>query len=190
MSLHLYLQIMRALGDPAASSPLALGKVAEGLSSWFDVSGLAEASIAAAAVQIGALSGIQPEAISVSRHLCGMWFGWSIRPQGWAMPGAWDPIAGDYECRDGWIPLHTNAPHHRAAAIRDLETAENREAVTVSVRDREADALEAAIVDAGGCAAAMRSLDEWARHPQGQAIAAEPLIGASPQPIPGTADAM
>jgi hypothetical protein len=182
MSLDLYSQIIRALGDSAASSPLALGRAAEGLPSWFDVSGLAEASIAAAAAQIGALSGIQPAAISVNPRLCSMWFGWTIRPQGWAMPGAWDPIACDSQCRDGWIRLHTNAPHHRAAAIRVLHTAENQEAVTASVRGWEADALEAAVVDAGGCAAAMRSLDEWAHHPQGQAIGAEPLIHWSEPP--------
>lgn len=40
MSLDLYSQIIHALGDSAASSPLALGRAAEGLSSWFDVSGL------------------------------------------------------------------------------------------------------------------------------------------------------
>jgi len=39
------------------------------------------------------------------------------------------------------------------------------------------------VVEAGGCAAAMRSLEEWAHHPQGQAIAAEPLIDWSEAPI-------
>jgi crotonobetainyl-CoA:carnitine CoA-transferase CaiB-like acyl-CoA transferase len=35
--------------------------------------------------------------------------------------------------------------------------------------------LESAIVDAGGCAAEMRSTAEWSVHPQGLAITAEPL---------------
>src|SRR5262249_39149854 len=32
----------------------------------------------------------------------------------------WDPLAGDYRSADGWIRLHTNYPHHRAAALRVL----------------------------------------------------------------------
>src|SRR5262249_55697749 len=109
--------MVRALGGQEADPPPMLGRLVEGLPSWFDVSGLAEASITAAAVQAGALSGIGPQGIMADRRLCGLWFGWSIRPQGWVMPDAWDPIAGDYRTRDGWIRLHTNAPHHRAAAV-------------------------------------------------------------------------
>src|SRR5215467_14642152 len=66
-----------------------------GAASWFDVSGLAEASIAAAAVQVAAISDTGSENINVDRRLCGLWFGWSLRPQGWVMPNPWDPIAGD-----------------------------------------------------------------------------------------------
>jgi hypothetical protein len=40
----------------------------------------------------------------------------------------------------------------------------------------EAEALETAIVDGGGVAAAMRSRDQWLLHSQGAAVAAEPLI--------------
>src|SRR5215471_18393201 len=85
MSLYLYTQIVRSLGIEEPDSPPALGGVVEGLASWFDVSGLAEASIAAATVQVGAISGIAPRSIYVDRRLCGLWFGWSLRPQGWVM---------------------------------------------------------------------------------------------------------
>jgi hypothetical protein len=81
------------------------------------------------------------------------------------------PIAGDYEARDGWIRLHTNALHHRAAALRVLGTPEERDAVITAVAQWEANELEGAVVEAGGCAAAMRSLEEWAHYPQGQTIA-------------------
>jgi crotonobetainyl-CoA:carnitine CoA-transferase CaiB-like acyl-CoA transferase len=40
----------------------------------------------------------------------------------------------------------------------------------------EADQLEAEIVAEGGCAATMRRPEEWRRHPQGQAVASEPLV--------------
>jgi crotonobetainyl-CoA:carnitine CoA-transferase CaiB-like acyl-CoA transferase len=36
--------------------------------------------------------------------------------------------------------------------------------------------LERAVVDAGGAAAAMRSIEAWAEHAQGRAVAAEPLV--------------
>jgi hypothetical protein len=120
MSLHLYLEITRSLGIKEPDPPSGLGRVVEGLPSCFDVSGLAEASIAAAAVQVAAILDLDPQNISVDRRLCGLWFGWSLRPQGWVMPNPWDPIAGDYKARDSWIRLHTNAPHHRAAALRVL----------------------------------------------------------------------
>src|SRR5215472_17649406 len=142
-----------------------------------------EASISAAAVQVAAISDLGPQNINVDRRLCGLWFGWSLRPQGWVMPNPWDPIAGDYKARDGWIRLHTNAPHHRAAALRVLRTSEEKEAVIAAAAQWDADELEAAVVEAGGCAAAMRSLEEWAHHPQGQAIAAEPLIHWNETPI-------
>jgi hypothetical protein len=183
MSLHLYRQIMHALGIEDTDAPSGIGSAIEGLPSWFDVSGLAEATIAAAAVQMAAIAGAGPQQISVDRRACGLWFGASLRPQGWTMPNPWDPIAGDYKAGDGWIRLHTNAPHHRAAALRVLGTAEEREAVAAKVAQWEADKLETAVVEAGGCAAAMRSLEAWANHPQGQAIAAEPLIHWSQAPI-------
>src|SRR5690606_15837824 len=79
-----------------------------------------------------------------------------------------------------WVRLHTNAPHHRRAALNALgcQTRHEitREAVAQTVRGWEKDRLEQAIVDANGCAAAMHTLEEWARHPQGMALAQEPLI--------------
>src|SRR6516162_682977 len=152
MSLHLYLEITRSLGIKEPDPPSGLGRVVEGLPSCFDVSGLAEASIAAAAVQVAALSDRGPQNVNVDRRLCGLWFGWSLRPQGWVMPNPWDPIAGDYKARDGWIRLHTNAPHHRAAALRVLGTPEEKEAVIAAVAQWDADELEVAVVEAGGCA--------------------------------------
>ena len=93
------------------------------------------------------------------------------------MPSLWDAIAGDYQTADGWIRLHTNLPHHRAAALRALGCDNTREAVTSAVRTWQGDMLETAIVEHGGVAAAMRSQSDWLNHPQGQAVTAEPLTG-------------
>ncbi|MBY0277784.1 CoA transferase, partial [Candidatus Binatia bacterium] len=51
-----------------------------------------------------------------------------------------------------------------------------RDAVAAAVARRDRDALEQDVVDAGGCAAAMHDLDAWRAHPQGLAVAAEPLL--------------
>jgi crotonobetainyl-CoA:carnitine CoA-transferase CaiB-like acyl-CoA transferase len=105
-----------------------------------------------------------------------MWFGMSVRPQGWTLPPPWDPVAGDYAAADGWIRLHTNAPHHRAVALDVLGAPFEKAAVAAAVSRWNIDALETAIVERGGAAAAMRSIDAWRAHPQGAAVAGEPLV--------------
>ncbi len=120
--------------------------------------------------------------VSVDRRLASLWFGWSIHPQGWDLGWDWDPVAGDYLARDGWIRLHTNAPHHRAAALRVLECPADRDTVAQAIRRWEIDALESAIVAAGGAAAAMRDRAAWLAHPQGAAVASEPLVQWSHRP--------
>jgi len=118
----------------------------------------------------------RPPGVAVDRRLASFWFAWSLRPDGWEVPPAWDAIAGDYEATDGWIKLHTNAPHHRDAALRVLSCANDRDAVAAAVAQWSVQELEDAIVAEGGCAARMMSLADWQAHPQGRAIAAEPLI--------------
>ncbi|MBX9720412.1 MAG: CoA transferase, partial [Candidatus Obscuribacterales bacterium] len=92
------------------------------------------------------------------------------------MPAPWDPIAGDYRSNDGWIRLHTNAPHHRKAAEKILGAHDDRSNMARAVSGWSAQELETAIVDAGGCAAEMRSGSAWIEHPQGIAVASEPLV--------------
>jgi hypothetical protein len=144
------------------------------LSSAFAVTDLAVGAIAAVGLAVAAL--VAAPEVAVDRRLASFWFGSSIRPVGWALQPAWDKVAGDYRTRDGWIRLHTNAPHHRVAALRVLGCAEEKPAVAEAVAGWSASVLEAAIVAEGGCAAEMRSAAAWAAHPQGRAVAAEPLI--------------
>jgi hypothetical protein len=157
------------------------------LASRFPVTALAVASIASAGAALRDLCEEAPAprpAVTVDRRLASFWFRSSVRPLGWTIPGPWDPIAGDYRCRDGWIRLHTNAPLHRAAAERVLGAHADKEAMARAVAPWGRSELEQAVVDAGGCAAEMRSITEWASHPQGQAVAAEPLVRR--QTLPAT----
>ena len=125
-----------------------------------------------------ALDGGAAPTVRVDRALASAWFSYSIRPRGWSLPAPWDAIAGDYPTRDGWIRLHTNAPRHRRAALGVLDVPEDRDAVATAVGRWAAEELETEVVAAGGAAAAMRSLAAWEHHPQGRAVAAEPLMHA------------
>jgi hypothetical protein len=149
------------------------------LPSVFSVSDLAAAAVAAAggaiAELIGTAFGERPP-VAVDQRLASLWFGWSIRPAGWKLPAPWDSIAGDYRTADGWIRLHTNAPHHRDAVLAVLGVSADRAQVERAVASCDAEALEAAIVQRGGCAAAMRSARAWSHHEQGQRVRDEPLL--------------
>jgi len=149
------------------------------LPSIFPVTDLAAAIVGAAGLAAAELvagrRGERPR-VRVDRRLASFWFGLSVRPQGWTLPPAWDPVAGDYPTADGWIRLHTNAPHHRQAALSVLDVPGEREQVARAVAHWTKAELESAVVGAGGCAAAMHTLEEWSAHPQGQAVNAEPLL--------------
>ncbi|MHA3736663.1 CoA transferase [Pseudomonas sp. Eth.TT006] len=168
--------IQAALGLPHTPIPFT---ATGALSSAFAVTDLACASIAAAGQAVAELlqqqTGHLP-AVAIDRRLASFWFSTSLRPIGWEIPPLWDPIAGDYATKDGWIRLHTNAPHHRAAAERVLGICADRAAMAEKVARWSSAELEQAVVAANGCAAEMRSWAQWQQHPQGLAVNAEPLV--------------
>lgn len=114
--------------------------------------------------------------IVVNERLASLWFDKSVRTIGWQAASVWDSIAGNYRCKDAWIRLHTNAAHHKAAALSVLRCEDNKTAVAAAAENWLADELEVAVVVAGGCAARMRSMQEWNSHAQGASVRAEPLV--------------
>jgi crotonobetainyl-CoA:carnitine CoA-transferase CaiB-like acyl-CoA transferase len=101
-------------------------------------------------------------------------------------------IMGVYPAKHGrWSYLHCNFPNHRAAALSVLGVPEDREAVRKAVAEWDALELEEAIIAARGAGGMVRTMEEWAKHPQAAAIASLPLleivkIGASaPEKLPG-----
>src|ERR1700678_3821496 len=82
------------------------------LPAYFDVTGLATASVAAAtlaAAEFLAVRGgsdhVKPVTVD-SRAACAAFAGEGLfQPIGWSVPALWDPIAGNYQARDGWIRL-------------------------------------------------------------------------------------
>src|SRR5262244_2989529 len=95
-------------------------------------------------------------------------------------------IMGVYPAKHSrWSYLHCNFPNHRAAALYVLGVPEDREAVRQAVAQWDALELEEAIIAANGAGGMVRTMEEWAQHPQAAAIASLPLmeivkIGDSP----------
>ncbi len=100
-------------------------------------------------------------------------------------------VMGMYPAKNGrWSYIHANFPNHRAAALKVLGCAEERGAVRAAVAQWDAQELEEAIIAAGGAGGMVRTMAEWAGHPQAAAIASLPLLeivkigDAPPQKLP------
>ncbi|WP_434640083.1 CoA transferase [Klebsiella sp. I138] len=145
------------------------------LPSCFAVTDFAAAAFAIVGGHLAQLTG-SAQRPRVDRRLASFWFNHSLYSVNRAPQSLWDPLAGDYPTQAGWIRLHTNAAHHRRAMSRVLGEHETRDSLASAVRQWQAEALEQAVVEAGGCAAAMRSARGWQEHPQGIAIGKEPLL--------------
>ena len=154
--------------DPVMPSSFAVGTAAQ--------TGVAAAALAAC--ELGHRRGQPRQTVSVDMaHAaveCTGWFSLNGR-----VPEPWDKFSGLYACQDGWVRVHANFSHHRDGALRllglDSATATREQAEAV-LRNWGALAFEDAAAQAGLVVAAFRSFDEWDAHPQGQAIAAQPLM--------------
>lgn len=162
------------------------------LASPYPVSDLAAASVAAVGAALSELRtacGMPEAPATVRRDRADAWFRAGVRPVGWVAPEAWDSLAGDYAASDGWVRLHTNASPHRQAALRVLGIEGERDAVARAVSMWRAEQLEEEIVAEGGCAAVMRTPEQWSRHPQGSAVAGEALVARETTDPDGAASA-
>lgn len=160
----------RWLGGPLAVDDLAVGAVG--------------AALLAAAELAEARTGRRPIA-----RLCAEHVAVSFRSERHALVGGgplgagFAPLSRFVRCGDGgWVRTHANYPHHAAALGRalNIEFPRDAEAAVAALQTAAgalaAVTLEQAIVDAGGCAAALRSQGAWAAHPAGRAATADPLV--------------
>jgi crotonobetainyl-CoA:carnitine CoA-transferase CaiB-like acyl-CoA transferase len=115
--------------------------------------------------------------VTVDRPLATGLFHRAVRPLRAATRSPFHPMSRDFRTADGrWLRFQANYPHLRAAALAVLGTGEDGDAIAAAVAGANADELEAAVIAGGGAAAASRTTREWAAHPQGAAVAAEPLV--------------
>ena len=91
-----------------------------------------------------------PVALRSERHL---------RRDGRSPGSPFDPLSAFHRTADGWLRLHANYPWHRTAALRVLGCAEQDAAEAIAARG--AAELEAALHEAGGVGAAVRTEQDW-----------------------------
>ncbi|WP_296225938.1 CoA transferase [Ralstonia sp. UBA689] len=194
-------QLWSVLGQPDdALSRVTLAGTEPALPSSFAVGTLAQSTIAAAALaaaQVDTLRTGRQQTVSVDMRHAALEFRSEryFRVAGQLPPEPWDKIAGLYRCGDGrWVRLHTNFPHHRDGVLKLLGCAYDRDAVAAALSQWKAEAFEDAAAQAGMVVTAARAFEEWDRHPQGIAVASQPLmtierIGDAPaQPLPAQAE--
>ncbi|HEY7917836.1 MAG TPA: CoA transferase [Acidimicrobiales bacterium] len=100
-----------------------------------------------------------------------------FRIGGQAAGAGFAPLSRFWAAADGWVRTHANYPWHREALVSALRTPEEIGAVAAAMADLPAEEIERRVFAAGGIATAVRTTEEWDAHPQGRAVAAEPLIG-------------
>jgi CoA-transferase family III len=169
--------------DPVLPTPFRIGAAGAA----------ALAATGLAASDLWELRGGQPQQVSVDlrQAVASLRSGHYLQVNGARVRGERNPVMGMYPAKHGrWSYIHANFPNHRAAALRVLGCEESREGVRQAVANWDAQELEEAIIAAGGAGGMVRSMAEWATHPQAAAIASLPLmeivkIGDSPpEPLP------
>jgi hypothetical protein len=160
------------LGGPLAVDELAVGAVSCAL--------IAAAELAQARGARRPAIGLSGEHVALSfvseRHVL-----IDGRPTG----AGFAPLSRLVRCANGgWLRTHGNYPHHAAAIGRamdiDVSGDQQRAAQRLEQAALSAEAieLESAVVAAGGCAAALRTRQQWHSHPAGRAVAATPLVAS------------
>ena len=180
--------VWRALGgDPSRLDLLTTEGPERPLPGPLPTGELAVASVGAMLLAAGELleargGGRVPVAVDAA-HVA-----WAVRSErllrvDGASPGdPFDPLSAFLETADGWVRTHANYPHHREALLGVLGGGGGAEQVRARARSWSAEELEAAVVAAGGVAAAMRSPEQWQAHPQGRALGELPLLDLDPGP--------
>lgn len=169
-------------GDSAALERVSLIGEEPALPSSFRTGTIAQATIAASALaasEVDRARNGRAQAVTVDmRHAAAEFISerlYSI--DGKPPASAWDKIAGTYQTGDGrWVRLHTNFPHHCDGILAMLGIPYDRDQVAAALKRWTGQEYEDEVARRGLVGTMMRTPEEWASHPQGQAVAGLPLI--------------
>jgi crotonobetainyl-CoA:carnitine CoA-transferase CaiB-like acyl-CoA transferase len=155
--------------DPVLPTPFRIGAAG--------AAALAATGLAAADLWELRTGRRQEVAVDLRQAVASLRSGHYLQVNGAKVRNERNPVMGMYPARNGrWSYVHANFPNHRAAALRVLGCEENQNAVRQAVAQWDALELEEAIIAAGGAGGMVRSMAEWAQHPQAAAIASLPLL--------------
>jgi crotonobetainyl-CoA:carnitine CoA-transferase CaiB-like acyl-CoA transferase len=164
--------------DPVLPTPFRIGAAG--------AAALAATGLAAADLWELRTGSRQEVAVDLRQAVASLRSGHYLQMNGARVSTERNTVMGVYPAKNGrWSYIHANFPNHREAALKVLGVLEDREAVRRAVANWDALELEEAIIAAKGAGGMVRSMAEWARHPQAAAIASLPLmeilkIGDSP----------
>ncbi len=156
-------------GDPVLPTPFRLGETSA-------------AALAATGLAVSDLWELrtgkkQDVAVDLRQATASLRSSHYLKVDGKTMSTERNAVMGMYPAKAGrWSYIHANFPNHRAAALKVLGCAEERSAVRAAVATWDAQELEEAIIAAGGAGGMVRTMAEWATHPQAAAIASLPLL--------------
>lgn len=173
--------VLAGVGLPQLGAHARLTGAEPILRSSFRVDSAAQATIAAtglAAAAIHAARGAPMQTVACDMRHAAVEFRSErhLRVAGAVTKDIWDPIAGLYPTRDGFVRLHTNFAHHRDAVLAVLGCANDRAAVAAALAQRDSVPFETEATARGCCVSAFRSHAQWLAHPQSDALAAQPLV--------------
>jgi hypothetical protein len=165
-------EVWAAVGAGGAEPDLAVHGWT-GLGGLLPVPGVAVGAVAAQLLAARQLLGAPPGPLALDARHVGLAFRSErfARLDGRPVGAGFAPLSRFWRTADGWLRLHGNYAHHRAAALAVL----GDDVETAAARWRAED-LESAVVAAGGAAAAVRTAAAWREHPQGESVAGLPLM--------------
>ena len=175
-------------GDPEMLSSLSVTRADAWLGGPLAVDELAVGAVAAAlmaAAELAHARGAERPAIELSAEHVALSFQSErhMLIDGQTTGAGFAPLSRLVPCANGgWLRTHGNYPHHAAAIGRalgiDVSGDQQRAAqrLAQAALTAEATELESAVVAAGGCAAALRTRQQWDLHPAGRAVTATPLV--------------
>lgn len=168
--------VARAVGGGAWADRSVTVDGRTGLAGPLAVSGLALGAVAAQLVAARTLGAAPRGAVRIDAGHVGVAFSSErhVRFHGKHVGMGFAPLSRFWQTADGWVRLHGNYPWHRAAVGTVLGAD-----VGAAAREWAAEDLETAVVAAGGAAAAVRSANRWAAHPQGVVVAGLPLLSVA-----------
>ena len=170
--------------DAEAEKSIQVHQTPGAVASVLEVADFATAVFAAMGVlasQLGQFRGLPAQSVTIDRRQAGMMFnsvayffrcGWQAD-----ISAVHTPVNNFYQTKDSrWVFFNGAYPHLRLGVLRFLNCPEEPGAIARAVAQWNGQELEDELSAQGFCVGMLRTAEEWLAHPNGCALAGEPLI--------------